>query len=411
MPELHAQVEEPGGRFDRHVLESLQRITDAALAYLSEEELLQELLRRLADALDVDTVAFLLLEGDALHARAAKGIEEEVEQGVRIPLGRGFAGRVAAERRPVVIDDVDRADIFNPILRQKGIRSLLGVPLLVEGRVLGVLHVGSLTPRHFTPDEQDLLQLAADRAALSIEHARLYEQQRVAEALQRRLLPPMTAESPGLDVAGRYRPAAGGGLGGDWYDIFAVADDSVWLVVGDVVGHGVEASAVMAQLRTALRAYAVEGHSPADALARVNELMWRLGPASMTTLACAVLDRPNECLELVNAGHPPPLVVTPGGGASYLTPHGTALGVISDPTYEAASFPLAAGSILMLYTDGLIERRGESIDEGLERLRSVAEGFTDVQALCAAVERLVPAEPADDVAFIAASAPAPLPAS
>ncbi|MEA2280164.1 MAG: hypothetical protein QOK21_771, partial [Solirubrobacteraceae bacterium] len=131
-------------RVDLHLLESLQRVTDAALAYLPEEELLQELLRRISDILSVDTVAILLLEGDTLHARAAKGIEEEVEQGVRIPLGRGFAGRVAAERRPITILDVDHADILNPILRQKGIKSLLGVPLLVQGRVIGVLHVGSL---------------------------------------------------------------------------------------------------------------------------------------------------------------------------------------------------------------------------------------------------------------------------
>ena len=170
-------------------LVSLQRVTDAALAYLPQQELLQELLQRISDILDVDTVAFLLLEGDTLHARAAKGIEEEVEQNVRIPLGRGFAGRIAAERRAITITDVDHADILNPILREKGIQSLLGVPLLVQGRVIGVLHVGSLTPRDFTTDDRDLLQLAADRAALAIEQARLYEQRRVAEALQRRLLP------------------------------------------------------------------------------------------------------------------------------------------------------------------------------------------------------------------------------
>jgi hypothetical protein len=112
------------GRGTRQVREALQRIADAGLGYLSEEELLQELLQRVSDILDVDTVAILLLEGDALHARAAKGIEEEVEQGVRIPLGAGFAGRIAAERRAIAIPDVDHADILNPILREKGIRSL-----------------------------------------------------------------------------------------------------------------------------------------------------------------------------------------------------------------------------------------------------------------------------------------------
>ena len=129
-------------------IRELQRITDAALASLSMHELLAELLDRIAAILSTDTAAFLLhdeVAGD-LVAQAAKGIEEEVEQGVRIPIGRGFAGRIAAERRAVAIEDVDHADILNPILREKGIRSLLGVPLLVEGRVIGVLHVGTLTP-------------------------------------------------------------------------------------------------------------------------------------------------------------------------------------------------------------------------------------------------------------------------
>ena len=129
-------------------IRELQRISDAALASLSMQELLNELLERVAAILTTDTAAILLLDevaGD-LVAQAAKGIEEEVEQGVRIPVGRGFAGRIAAERRAVAIEDVDHADILNPILREKGIRSLLGVPLLVEGRVIGVLHVGTLVP-------------------------------------------------------------------------------------------------------------------------------------------------------------------------------------------------------------------------------------------------------------------------
>jgi len=163
-------------------LADLQRFTDAALAHLAIEDLLAELLNRITEILAADTAAFLLLEpdGEVLRARAAKGVEEEVEQGVRIPVGPGFAGRIAAERRPIFVPDVDHADILNPILRQKGIRSLLGVPLLVEGRVVGVLHVGSLTPREFSDEHRELLQLAGDRAALAIERSQLYEEERRA---------------------------------------------------------------------------------------------------------------------------------------------------------------------------------------------------------------------------------------
>src|SRR3954468_20904759 len=146
-------------------------------------------MRRVTGALGTDTAAVLLLDEEAneLVARAAKGIEEEVEAGVRIPVGQGFAGRIAAERRPVKILDVDHADILNPILSETGIRSLLGAPLLVEGRVIGVLHVGSLTARDFDEEDTQLLQLAADRMAVAIDHARLYEAERQAAEQLRRL--------------------------------------------------------------------------------------------------------------------------------------------------------------------------------------------------------------------------------
>jgi signal transduction histidine kinase len=171
-----------GLRPDVRQLGRLQELTDAALGHLELEQLLGALLERTKAMLDVDTCAILLLDEEAreLVARAAVGIEEEVEQGVRIPLGKGFAGRVASERRPVVLRDVDHGDVLNPLLQEKGIKSLLGVPLLVHGDVVGVLHVGSLVPRDFQPHELELLQLAADRAAIAIEHARLFESERAA---------------------------------------------------------------------------------------------------------------------------------------------------------------------------------------------------------------------------------------
>jgi signal transduction histidine kinase len=160
----------------------LQSVTDAALAHLRLDELLAALLERTRQILEVDTCAILLLDEDTneLVARAALGIEEEVEQGVRVPVGGGFAGRIAAEKRPVILDDVDHAHVLNPLLREKGIKSMLGVPLVVEGEVRGVLHVGSLVPRAFIEGEVELLQLVGDRAALAIEHARLFEAERSA---------------------------------------------------------------------------------------------------------------------------------------------------------------------------------------------------------------------------------------
>ena len=159
-------------------LEQVQAITDAALAHLEIDDLLEVLLPRIRTILGADTCAVLLLDEDRqeLVARAAVGIEEEVERGVRIPIGRGFAGRVAAEARPVILDDVDHADVLNPILREKGIKSMLGVPLVAGAQARGVLHVGSLTYRTFTAADTELLELVADRVAVAIERARLHEE-------------------------------------------------------------------------------------------------------------------------------------------------------------------------------------------------------------------------------------------
>ena len=390
-------------------VQALQLVTDAALAYLPVEDLLIALLHRITEILHTDTAAILLLEenGRTLRARAAKGIEEEVEQGVRIPLGAGFAGRIAAERRPITSPDVDHADILNPILREKGIRSLLGVPLLVEGRVLGVLHVGTLHPRDFTADDRDLLQRAADRAALAIEHAQVYEHQRLTEALQRMLLPQELITVPGLEVAARYIPAAAAAsLGGDWYDLFPIGSGRVGIAIGDVVGRGLQAAALMAQLRTALRAYAFDGHGPGRVIDRLNRLLGYLSPATMTTVAYIALDPEDESLTMVTAGHPPPLVIGPDGRASYLPVEAdVALGVSRAARYREQRFELSSGSTLLLYTDGVIEVRGESLDAGLERLRRLAERRpAGVDELCDAVvdEMVADGRPPDDVAMLGA---------
>ena len=165
-------------RKSRERLEAVQAVTDVALAYLELEELLQALLLRTRDILHVDTCAILLLdeERNELVARAAVGIEEEVEAGVRIPVGGGFAGRIAAERRPVVLPEVDHAHVLNPILLEKGIKSMLGVPLMAHDSIVGVMHVGTLHPHEFVLDDVELLQLVADRAALAIEKARIHQE-------------------------------------------------------------------------------------------------------------------------------------------------------------------------------------------------------------------------------------------
>jgi signal transduction histidine kinase len=193
----------------------LQALTEAALAHLDLEELLAALLVRAREMLEVDTCAILLLDESTneLVARAAVGIEEEVEQGVRIPLGRGFAGRVAAERRAVVLDDVDHADVLNPILREKGIKSMFGVPLLVRDEVLGVMHVGVLEHRKFTDEDVELLSLVAARVALAIERAQLHEETVMLDQLKANFVAIASHElrTPAASVYGVLKTLAGRG--------------------------------------------------------------------------------------------------------------------------------------------------------------------------------------------------------
>ncbi len=359
----------------------LLSITDAALGYMSVEEMLSELLERIRSALEVDTAAVLLLDEDrgVLVARAARGLEEEVRQGVQVPLARGFAGRVAAEARPIIIDDLEHADVVNPILRQRGICSMLGVPVHVEGRVIGVMHIGTLVRRAFDQDDVTLLQLAADRVALAIDHARLAEQRAVTAIMQRSLLPDDLPEIPGMRFSAKYLPAGTGiKIGGDWYDVFQLAHGRLAFVIGDVVGRGVLAASVMAEIRIALRAYMAQGHRLTEVVAMLNELLVSMGRNRGATLAILELDPEAEELEIVTAGHLPPLMVEPSGSARLLEHrHGLPVGVRTGHTYKAFHYPFPVGSRLLLYTDGLIERRGESIDEGLQRLMLAAEGAAE----------------------------------
>jgi len=168
-------------------LEHVQAVTDVALSHLALDELLNELLVRIRDILQADKCAILLIADDKneLTVRAAVGIEGHVEHEIRIPVGNGFAGRVAAGKEPVVLDEVRPRDLVNPVLQRTGVRSLLGAPLLVRGEPIGVLHVGTLRPRTFTEDDVELMQLVADRAALAIDRARVHAEMLRLDELKR----------------------------------------------------------------------------------------------------------------------------------------------------------------------------------------------------------------------------------
>ena len=397
---MTAQLD-PGSVEER--LRAIQLITDAALSRLDDREMLAELLERTRDALQADTAAVLLLDfaSGQLIATAAAGLEEEVRQGVRIPVGRGFAGRIAAEHRPVILDHVDHTTVLNPILWAKGIQSMMGVPMVAGGRVIGVLHVGSLTPRQFTSDEVELLQLAGDRAAAAVQSVNARADRLTALALQRSLVPAMLPAVPGAELAARYIPGSGG-VGGDWYDVFTLPTGEVCVVMGDVAGSGLLAAVIMGRMRSALRAYALETRDPAEVLSRLDRKIQHFEADAMATVLYAVIEPGLERMDICVAGHFPPVIAYPGQPAELASvPGGLMIGIADPALRPVSSLPIPPGALVCFYTDGLIERRGEVIDDGLARLcRAVTA--QPAEAACAAVmQELVGSQTArDDIALL-----------
>jgi serine phosphatase RsbU (regulator of sigma subunit)/DNA-binding response OmpR family regulator len=283
----------------------------------------------------------------------------------------------------------------------------LAVPLLGRTRRrLGLIQVADKDNADFTESDEVVLLQLAQLAAVAIENAERYAQEHdIAETLQRSLLPDALPEVPGLELCARYQPGGPGSqVGGDWYDVFVLDDSRVALAVGDVAGRGPRAAAVMGQLRTAMRAYALQGLAPGDVLARLDRLLHILAPTAMATAAYLVLDAPSGRLEWASAGHPPPLLVTAAGSSFLECDPNAPLGTVVDRPFVAREVQLKPGSLLLCYTDGLIEEPRSSLDDGLRRLaESVDPELGELPELCDAVlKAMVPAEGADDVALLAA---------
>ena len=386
-------------------LRDIQAITDAALSHLDDRAFLAQLLARTRDILGTDTAALLLLDDSSkqLIATAAAGLEEEVRQGVLIPVGRGFAGRIAAERRPVILDRVDHTTVLNPILWAKGIQSMMGVPLVAGGRVIGVLHVGSLHRREFTSQDTELLQMAADRAAVAVQSMMAQTDRIAATALQRSLLPSALPVVDGAKMAARYVPGSGV-VGGDWYDVFSLPAGELCMVIGDVAGSGLHAAVIMGRMRSALRAYALETNDPAEVLSRLDRKMQHFEPDALATVLYAVFDPSLDQMRVSLAGHFPPVIARPGQPAEVADiPTGLMIGIVPSPRRQVTTVSVTPGTLLCFYTDGLIERPGELIDEGLARLCQAIPAEPPEVACAAVMAALVGSQPArDDIALLIA---------
>ena len=293
------------------------------------------------------------------------------------------------------------------LLRQLQTGDALSVPLRARGRTLGAVTVARSV--ELTDADDELVENVVRRAALALDNARLYEQQReVAVTLQRSLLPRRLPEVPGVRLASRYLPGADGTeVGGDFYDAVALPGGRLGITVGDVMGRGVRAAAVMGQLRAALRGYALENHPPAEVLARVDALVQALEDGELVTALYGVLDPASRVVTVASAGHPPPIVVAADGTVRpvQLDP-GPPLGV-DVRSFGVVDVQLAPGDTLLLFTDGLVEDRATPVYEGIDTLVAGLAADSrarsrDPDAVCAAALDAMGRGPShdDDIALL-----------
>ncbi len=379
-------------------------MTDSALAQLELDDLLVELLDRVRSALEVDMAAILLLDPRSrqLVTATIRGLTHDVRTGRRTPLARGFAGRVVAEGQPVVVEHDEQGGMIDPFLRESGIRSELGVPLIAAGSTLGVLCVGARGSRLFSESDADLLRLAADRAALAVHAQNARADQSAARALARSLIPTQLPEVPGLELAARYLPNERGGVGGDWYDVFSLPTKEWCVVMGDVAGHGLPAAVIMGRLRSALRAYALEGVGPGEVLERLDAKIQHFEAGAMATVSYGILDPSMDRIHLSLAGHFPPVVANgPGPAVMADVPTDPPLGAVRGLRRRTSTVPIRPGSLICFYTDGLIERRDSDIDADLKRLCDTVVAQPAEDACTFLLEKLLDPTPTnDDVALL-----------
>jgi serine phosphatase RsbU (regulator of sigma subunit) len=354
----------------------------------------QELIEGVQGAMGTDTATLLLADrtGTVLQPVASAGLGRRWRGAPYIKVGTGFAGRVAAGGEPVVVTDVNGVTVLNPVLREAGVQRLLGVPVPGPRGLLGVLHVGSLTPRSFNDsDVRRLQQIAADIGRRLSEQSRT-DSHFAALVLQRSLLPAVPPAIPGLDVAVRYLPAEGD-LGGDWYDVFPLPSGRVGIVLGDVEGHDLESAVVMGRLRSALRAYALDHDDPAEVLHRLDRKFCYFEGDVTATVVYAVTEPPFDRVTICSAGHPAPIIARPGEPCAEVVDisAGVLLGLDPDQPRQSDTIAFTAGGVLAFFTDGLVERRDRGRHDSdpygarLDRVLRTLPADESAEAICSTI--------------------------
>jgi PAS domain S-box-containing protein len=390
--ELDAQAAMRDAERSQRILGLLAEATTLMAATLDVQEALSRLAGLLVPALG-DWVAINLIDSGGNLTRATMrhrdGHEDIVEQlAARQYLGLAPEAplrRAIATRRSVLISDLDgdtvrtwMTDEMAELAEKLGLGSAMYVPLIARRRTLGAIALFAAERGRFDEQQTDIVQELARRAALMLDNARLYDQEHQAALTLQRSMLSAVPKVPGLDVAALYVPGSDSAeIGGDWYDVMALADGSTALAVGDVMGHDIAAAAAMGQLRSVLRAYAFEGGGPARVLQRVDQLVQGLDVAPLATcfLASSVpVADGGRLLTWTNAGHIPPLLRLPDGTVTVLEDESPDVLIGVAPTTEPRSqveTALPVDSLLVLFTDGLVEGRDRDLSEGIAAVAAI----------------------------------------
>ncbi|MEU9068858.1 SpoIIE family protein phosphatase [Streptomyces sp. NPDC048109] len=293
---------------------------------------------------------------------------------------------------------------YPAMTHEDGMAAWAVLPLIASGRPIGSVLLSYRRPHVFPPGERAALTSLAGLVGQALDRARLYDaKHHLAHRLQSALLPHTLPDTPRLNVAARYLPAAQGlSIGGDFYDVIRLDERTAAVAIGDVQGHNVDAAALMGQVRTAVHAHATVGAPPGDVLARTNRLLTDLDPGLFTSCAYVHLDLATHRACVALAGHPPPLMRHADGRVEALrVPPGLLLGIEPDTVYPSVEFPLPPGCVLALYTDGLVEAPGVDLDDAIAALAGLLEHGDpgDLDAMAHTVIRHAPA-PGDDIALL-----------
>jgi serine phosphatase RsbU (regulator of sigma subunit)/anti-sigma regulatory factor (Ser/Thr protein kinase)/transcriptional regulator with GAF, ATPase, and Fis domain len=405
--------------------ERLQQMTADLSNALTRADVAEVVAAGVMATVDADgtTIGIVQEDRQLLRTLAWKGYPEEVvERWLETPLDDEMPGVHAVRRgEPRFYGSFEELHEKFPALSREGAGghdSFFFVPLVAGGRANGLLAASWAEARTLSADERRFILSLAGQAGQALDRASHFEsEQTIAATLQRSVLPVSLPRLEGVQLAARYLPGTADlNVGGDWFDAIPLQDGRLGLVVGDVVGKGVQAAATMAQLRNGLRAFSLDRMKPASTIGRLDRLADEVLDAAFATMVYAVVDPHGLVCRYTSAGHPPALVIHPDGRVELLEGgRGLPLGTGTGAKYSQAVLELETGSVLLLYTDGLVERRGASIDDGLERLRQAAlEAPREPELLLEHIlERMVgAAEREDDIALLAARvftvAPQPL---